>query len=619
MLNLKNPFIMALVKLGYSDGTGVVTQRHIDFYGPRSKHVGAVTLEPLYMDAGLRELPTQLGIDNDNKLEGLKKLTDLIHGNGAKTIAHINHPGRMANPKIPGNYHWSSTDKACESGGAVPQKMDRAMMDKVIRMHTEAAQRAEKAGFDFVELQTGHGYLLAQFLSPAVNDRTDEYGGNLENRMRFPLEVVRAVVQAVNIPVIARISGDEIIPNGFHLDEMAVYAKKLEAEGVVALHVIAGTACGTPPWFFQHMFIPKGKTWQLAGELKKKVDIPVIFLGRIHSADDIETIKEKYQGEYFALGRALVADPDFVGKYLGEVEGVIRPCLACSEGCLGGVKAGKGLGCVVNPQANTGLPDLEKAAVSKNYAVVGGGLAGMEVAIDLKRKGHTVTLFEKEELGGQFNLAYLPPHKESLKDLVDYYKTELDRLQVPVKKEEVSADTVKNGKFDGVVMATGALPAVPPIKGLKKYYWTEFLEDEHLPAGKKVLVIGGGLIGMEVASKLVANNNEVVIVEMLEEIARGMEMIEKAMTLKELKAKGTEIITNHTVTEVDGDKVRITGEEGDRVIAGIDHIVVAAGMRPYRPFEKEEGLPPLYFIGDAQKVGKAQDAIREAYELALKL
>ena len=619
MLNLRNPFIMALVKLGYSDGTGVVTQRHIDFYGPRSKHVGAVTLEPLYMDAGLRELPTQLGIDNDNKLEGLKKLTDLIHGNGAKAIAHINHPGRMANPKIPGNYHWSSTDKACESGGAVPKKMDRAMMDKVIQMHTEAAQRAEKAGFDFVELQTGHGYLLAQFLSPAVNDRTDEYGGSLENRMRFPLEVVRAVVQAVNIPVIARISGDEIISNGFHLDEMSVYAKKLEAEGVAALHVIAGTACGTPPWFFQHMFVPKGKTWQLAGELKKKVSVPVIFLGRIHSADDIETIKEKYKGEYFALGRALVADPDFVGKYLGEVEGVIRPCLACSEGCLGGVKAGKGLGCVVNPQANTGLPDLEKAAVAKNYAVVGGGLAGMEAAIDLKRKGHAVTLFEKEELGGQFNLAYLPPHKESLKDLGDYYKTELDRLQVLVKKEEVSADTIKNGKFDGVIMATGALPAVPPIKGLKKYYWTEFLEDEYLPSGKKVLVIGGGLIGMEVASKLVANNNEVVIVEMLEEIARGMEMIEKAMTLKELKAKGTEIITSHTVTEVDGGKVRITGEEGDRVLAGIDHIVVATGMRSYHPFEKEEGLPPLYFIGDAQKVGKAQDAIREAYELALKL
>ncbi len=619
MLDLKNPFIMALVKLGYSDGTGVVTQRHMDFYGPRSKHVAAVTLEPLYMDAGLRELPTQLGIDNDDKLPGLQKLIDKIHGNGAKVMAHINHPGRMANPKIPGNYHWSSTDRPCENGGAVPKKMDRAMMDTVIGMHVEAARRAEKAGFDFVELQTGHGYLLAQFLSPAVNDRTDEYGGSPENRMRFPLEVVRAVVQAVDIPVIARISGDEIIPNGFHLEEMEVYAKKLEAAGVAALHVVAGTACGTPPWFFQHMFIPKGKTWQLAGQLKQKVNIPVIFLGRIHSAHDIETLKKQYHAAYFALGRALVADPDFVGKYLGEVEGTVRPCLACSDGCLGGVKSGKGLGCVVNPQANTGLPHLEKTTVPKNYAVVGGGLAGMEAAIDLKNKGHRVTLFEKDALGGQFNLAYLPPHKESLKELVDYYITELARLHVPVKNMEASAGTIKAGNFDGVVMATGALPAVPPIKGLKKYYWTEFLEDDHLPSGKKVLVIGGGLIGMEVAGKLVQNGNDVVIVEMLEEIARGMEMIEKAMTLKELKAKGAEIITKHTVTRVDGDKVHIAGEEGERVLAGIDHIVVTAGMHSYRPFEKEADMPPFYFIGDAHKVGKAQDAIREAYALALKL
>ncbi len=619
MLTLRNPFIMALVKLGYSDGTGVVTQRHIDFYAPRSKHVGAVTLEPLYMDAGLRELPTQLGIDQDNKIEGLKKLTGLIHENGAKAIAHINHPGRMANPKIPGNYHWSSTDKACENGGAKPLKMDRAMMDKVVQMHVEAAQRAEKAGFDFIELQTGHGYLLAQFLSPAVNDRTDEYGGSLENRMRFPLEVVKAVVDAVELPVIARISGDEMIPNGFHVEDMKIYARELEKAGVAALHVIAGTACNTPPWFFQHMFVPKGKTWQLAGELKKEVNISVIFLGRIHSAEDIALLKEKYGAEYFALGRALVADPDFVGKYLGEVKGNIRPCLACAEGCLGGVKSGKGLGCVVNPQVNTQLPDLGKTGTPKHFAVVGGGLAGMQAAISLTQKGHQVTLFEKDELGGQFNLAWLPPQKESLKDLIDYYRTELNRLQIPVKKEEATADTVKQGNYDGVVVATGAVPAVPPIKGLKKYYWTEFLEDEQLPKGKKVLVIGGGLIGMEVASKLVDNENQVVVVEMLEEIARGMEMIEKAMTLKKLQAKGAEIITKHTVAEINGSEVKITGEEGERVISDVDHIVVAAGMRSYHPFEKEEGMPPLYFIGDAQKVGKAQEAIREAYELALNL
>jgi 2,4-dienoyl-CoA reductase-like NADH-dependent reductase (Old Yellow Enzyme family)/thioredoxin reductase len=610
---------MATVKLGYSDGTGIVTQRHLDFYKPRSRHVGAVTLEPLYMDSGLRELPTQLGIDNDNKLTGLKKLLDAIHANGAKAIAHLNHPGRMANPKIPGNYHWSSTHKACENGGATPKKMDRQMMKEVIRMHQEAARRAEKAGFDIVELQTGHGYLMAQFLSPAVNEREDEYGGSLENRMRFPLEVVRAVKQAVNIPVIARMSADEIIPNGFHEDEMEIFAKKLQAEGISALHITAGSACSTPPWFFQHMFVPKGRLWQLAGQIKEKVDIPVIFLGRINSAKDISFLKEKYHAEYFAIGRALVADADFAGKYLHQVDGLIRPCLACSEGCLGGVKSGKGLGCVVNPQVNTGLPPITKAPVAKRYAIVGGGIAGMQTAISLKEKGHEVVLFEKEKPGGQFNLAYLPPNKESLKEIVDYYKAELAKMHVEVRMEEAVREKLLSEKFDGIVMATGALPAVPPIKGLKDYSWTEFLEDEHLPSGKKVLIIGGGLIGMEVASKLVDNNNDVVIIEMLEEIARGMEMIEKAMTLKKLKAKGAEIITKHTVTEVKGGEIRIKGDEGERIIAGVDKIVVATGMRPYHPFEKDTALPAVYFVGDAQKAGKAQDAIREAYELALKL
>ena len=193
MLELRNPFIFPPIKLGYTKGDGKVNDRHIGFYKRRSSHLGAVTLEPLYIDKGLRELPTQLGIDNDDKIEGLKKLVDTIHEAGAKAIAHINHPGRMANPKIPNNYFVSSTDKACENGGATPQKMDTEDMDKAKEILVNAAKRAEKAGFDFLELQAGHGYLLAQFMSPAVNNRTDEYGGSFENRIKFPLEVVNAV------------------------------------------------------------------------------------------------------------------------------------------------------------------------------------------------------------------------------------------------------------------------------------------------------------------------------------------------------------------------------------------------------------------------------------------
>ncbi|MEN8122431.1 MAG: NAD(P)/FAD-dependent oxidoreductase [Bacteroidota bacterium] len=621
MLNLRNEFIFAPVKLGYSDKTGEIKQKHIKFYQERSLYLGAVTPEPLFMDSGLRELPTQIGIDNDSKLNGLQKLTDSIHKNGAKVIAHLNHPGRMANPKIPNNYFWSSTDKACENGGAVPEKMDRKMMDEIIQLFVDSAKRAVNANFDIIELQFGHGYLVAQFLSPAVNDRDDEYSGSFENRVKFPIEIAQAVRQAVNIPIIARISGDEMIPNGFHLEEMIKFSKLLKNEGIDAIHVTAGSACSTPPWFFQHMFIPKGKTWEMAGKIKENINIPVIFVGRINSEKDIEQIKEKHGAEFFALGRSLVADPDFVGKYLNKVSGLIRPCLACAEGCLGGVKQGKGLGCVVNPLVNTDYPQAEPAKQTKHFAVIGGGLAGMQAAITLKRRGHDVDLYEKNELGGQFNLAFLPPNKSSLKEIIDYYISELKihgAHQVNVINKEATIDNLKSAKYEGIILATGAIPAVPPIKGLKEFYWTEFLNDDQLPKNEKVLVIGGGLIGLEVASKLVDGNNQVVIVEMLNEIARGMEMIEKAMTVKKLKDKKAEIFINHKVVEIKGSKVLIENGETTKEIDNINKIVVATGMKSDRPFE-HVGEIPVYIVGDANKVGKAQEAIHDAYKLAISL
>jgi 2,4-dienoyl-CoA reductase (NADPH2) len=248
---------MAPVKLGYTSGDGKVNEKHLSFYFKRSNHVGAVTLEPLYIHKGLRELPTQLGIDADDKIEGLKKLTDLIHSKGAKVIAHLNHPGRMANPKIPGNFWVSATDKPCENGGATPKRMNKEDIREAIDIWTQAAIRAEKAGFDYVELQFGHGYLVAQFLSPVVNDRDDEYGGSLENRMRFAFEVLDSVKSAVNIPLIVRITSDEILPQGIKLEEAKIFAKELEKRGVAALHAIAGSACNTRHGFFNTCLFPK--------------------------------------------------------------------------------------------------------------------------------------------------------------------------------------------------------------------------------------------------------------------------------------------------------------------------------------------------------------------------
>ena len=394
MLQLQSNFIFPPIKLGYTEGDGKVTQKHLEFYRTRNKYIGAITAEPLYMDSGLRELPTQLGIDNDSKIVGLKLLNETLRQNGAKSIAHLNHPGRMVNPKLPGNFFWSSTEKACENGGVTPEKMDKVKMELVIQLFVKSAKRAVASGFDMIELQFGHGYLLAQFISPAVNDRDDEYGGDFQNRIRFPLEVVKAVIEAVDIPVIVRISGDEMIPNGFHIEDMVKFSKLLKTYGVSAIHVSAGSVCSTPPWFFQHMFVPKGKTWELARQIKDEVNIPTIFVGQVNRKEDIENLTKTYNADYISIGRALIADPDFIGKYINKVEGNIRPCLACAEGCLGGVKLGKGLQCLVNPEIGKETKVFTLADKSKYYAVVGGGLAGMETVLTLKKRGHHVDLYE---------------------------------------------------------------------------------------------------------------------------------------------------------------------------------------------------------------------------------
>lgn len=622
MLALRNQFIMAPIKLGYSDGSGKVKDKHLSFYRPRAKHVGAVTPEPLYLHPSLRELPTQLGIDSDDKIEGLSRLVETLHAEGAKGMAHLNHPGRLANPKIPGNEYLSSTDRPCENGGAPPKRMDRADMDRVKESFLQAARRAEQAGFDLLEIQLGHGYLFAQFLSPAVNDRTDEYGGSFENRARFPLEVFDALRTATQLPLVVRLSGDEMTPGGFGLGEAKQLAKRLAEHGADALHIVAGSGCSTPPWFFQHMFVPKGKIWSLAHEIQQVVDVPIIYVGRINTFEDVDRLRAEMEAPYLALGRPLVADPDFVGKYLSKGEmGRPRPCLACSDGCLGGVKAGKGLHCLVNPQVGEAPLEITPAASPKRVAIVGGGLAGLEAALTLKERGHEPVIFERDRLGGQFNLAWLPPNKGSLKRLVDYYVAQVKDKAIPVRYEEATLETLEKERWDEVLLATGAKPKMPPIEGLTEYHWAEVLKEENLVEGQKVVVIGGGLIGIEVAHKLLAKQNQVIIVKMSTEVAPAMEMIERALILKQLKAKAVPIHTGTKVTRVEGGRVTLEKKDGTtEVLQDVDLIVVAKGMTPFVPLaETLEGKVAYRIIGDAHEVGKAQGAIREAFEVALSL
>ena len=619
MLELKNMFILAPIKTGYGDVSGKVTDRHIAFYKRRCKYLGAVIPEPFYLDKGLREIPTQLGIDNDDKIEELQKLVASIHESGTKVIAHLNHPGRMANPNIPGNYFISSTDRPCENGGATPKRMDKKDMEQVTSLFAKAALRAKKANFDIIELQFGHGYLLAQFLSPFVNDRTDEYGGSFENRIRFPLEVLRVVKESVDLPIIVRISADEMVPGGIRLPEMMAFSKILEENGVEAIHVSAGTVCSTPPWYFQHMFVPKGKTWEMAGKIKEEITIPVIFVGQINMIEDIEKLRAEFPADYIAVGRALIADPDFIGKYQGEVKGVIRPCLACAEGCLGGVRSGQGLQCLVNPQAGKETETVERTERPERYAIIGGGLAGMEAAIILKERGHDIDLYEKDKLGGQFNLAPLTPNKKSMAKLISYFTEKLKEREIRVIfKEATESDLIK--KYDGVILATGSIPSELSIPGLGVFYWADILLEENLPENKNVLIIGGGLIGVDIATGLIPRNNKITIVKRTTNFGEDMEIIAKNLSLKMMKEKGT-VFSDHTyIKKIEGKTVYAERNGEDIQFNDIDIVVVSTGMKSYNPLEEElKGKIPVYVIGDAQRIGNAQDAIRDGYEIAKKL
>ena len=618
MLNLKNQFIFAPIKLGYSEN-GKINERHLAFYQERSQFLGAVIPEPFYLDKGLREIPTQLGIDSDDKIEGLQKLTKQMHKSNTKVIAHLNHPGRMANPKIPENYFVSSTDQACESGGAIPQRLRIEEMEKIKKLFIDAAIRAKKANFDFIELQFGHGYLFAQFISPAVNDRIDEYGGSFENRIKFPLEILKTVKQAVNIPIIARLSGDEMTEKGIKLPEMIKFSKILEKNGIAAIHISAGTVCSTPPWYFQHMFVPKGKTWEITKNIKENVDVPTIAVGQINEIKDIEKINKNKMADYLAIGRALVADPDFIGKYLGEVKGNIAPCLACAEGCLGGVKSGQGLQCLVNPTVGKEKELTVKTKQSKKIAIVGAGLAGMEAAITLKKRGYEVDLFEKEKLGGQFIYAPLTPHKRSMEKLIPYFEKELKSVGVNIFFKEI-ANFEDIAKYNEVILATGSKPAIPQIEGLDKFYWAEILLAENLPENKNVLIIGGGLIGVDIATALIPKNNKVTIVKRTTDFGEDMEMISKKLSLAIMKKNQT-VFSDHThIKKIEGETV-FAERNGEAIkFENIDLIVVSTGMRSYNPLDKKlKSKISLYMIGDANKIGDAQDAIREGYKIGQEL
>ncbi len=616
-LSLKSRFIMAPVKTAYGTKEGEATERQLFFYRQIGEGgVGAIITEPMAVLPNGREHPKQVRIEDDRFISELKKIVGAIHEKGILAIAHINHAGRAANPKVIGDTPYAPSEITCGSTGALAREMTKEEIEEVVKAFGNAARRAEEAGYDALEVQMGHGYLVAQFLSPLVNKREDEYG---KNPLLFAERVIDAIKENTKLPVNVRISGAEFIPDGLSPDNqiMKDLFSLLEKKGINAIHVGFGNACDAPPWYYGHMAIPEEPQLEVFSKIRELTSLPLIAAGRMGDPEKIEKVLDMgYEG--IALGRSLVADPEFVKKLEAGKKDEILFCGRCLQGCLVKVKAGEGIDCIANPLI--GREPLVEAKEKKKVVIIGGGPAGMESSILLSDKGHDVVLYEKEEkLGGQANLAPLASGKSPMERPLDYMRRMTEKKVKVVKGKEANLDLIEKEKPDVIVIATGASPNVPPIPGLSDYpHQTghDFFRTGTVK-GNKVMILGGGMIGMEAAEKLLEEGKEVMVVEMLPDVARDMEPITKKILFSKIEGK-VKILVNTKVKEFTKDGVIAIQDDKEINLGNFDDVILTVGTHPVADlYEQIKDLAKeSYVIGDAKKPGQIYHATHDAYELA---
>jgi 2,4-dienoyl-CoA reductase-like NADH-dependent reductase (Old Yellow Enzyme family)/thioredoxin reductase len=595
--------------------TGFITEEQVKYYERKAKGgVGAIVLEPISVLPSGKEHPKQTMLNTDEHIDGLKKLVDALHKYDTKLIVHLNHAGRAANPKASGEVLAPSPVK-CPSTGQTPKELTPYQIEQIIYAFKENALRAQKAGADGIEIQFGHGYIVHQFYSERLNQRTDEYG---KDKFKFAKELLLALKDAVNIPISIRISGNEFVENGITNEDLSKIFALAEEFDISFIHVGWGNACDSAPWYYNHMSLPLEVMDNKLKEIRKLTSLPIIAAGRMHKNERYKYLVEEKVVDGVVFGRQLIIDPDFPNKILSNSDDYLR-CGSCLQGCLGNVKAGKPIGCIANPEIHKEF--VVETSEKKKVAIVGGGPAGLFAGLYLKKKGYDVTVFEKNNyLGGQWVLAYRSPGKLSMKDTLDDLIRKAEKSLNIRLNTEVNENTFKNEKFDAIIVATGAKPFVPPIKGLENYITGfDFFEGKKVN-GESVLIIGGGLIGLEVAEALVKENKKVTVVEALDSVGRGMEIVASKLFQKNYASKIC-IYTKTLVKEIKGKEVIVQNKEEIESIGEFDDIVITAGTKPENElYEKlKNEFDNVYLIGDAMKVGQIIDATQEALELAEKI
>ena len=608
-IEVRNRIVMPPMVTFLANESGAVTQRMIDYYTERARGgVGLIIIESAYVQEKDRDFG-RLGIENPQLHVGLSELAESIQEQGAKVLLQINNRGSAL---------------AIHKGKG-PDELTLEEIETIIEAFSMAAWRAQRAGFNGVEIHGANIYLIAQFSSPLTNHRQDEYGGDPERRLKFARDVLLRVRQKVGSTFVVtyRMVGSEYTEGGLTLKDSQLFARRMEEAGADALHVSASSPL-VPYWHTPPMAVPRGCHVELAAGVKKAVKIPVIAVGRINDPVLADEIIAAGKADFVAMGRALIADPYLPRKAReGRLE-EIRKCLACNFCRQRVILFNRTLRCAVNPQAGKEREHrITPASVAKKVLVVGGGPAGLEAARVLSLRGHRTALYEKRaELGGQLNLAVIPPHKEELRNILDYLVFQVRKLNVQIHlNREATKETVNQEDPDVILVAAGALPVLPVIPGLSRERL--FTVEEALLGrrilGEKILVIGGGTVGCEVSEFLASQGKEITIVEILPEVASAMEGHNRRLLLERLNKLPVQILTKSEVLSLRGNRAVIR-KAGEDVELEMDGIVAAMGSRANRACTEFESCGrPFYIIGDAVESRDIAAAIHEGFRAAMEI
>lgn len=621
-MELKNRLVVPAMSTLTATPEGASTEQFIAYHERKAKGGWGLVITEYYGVApNVGFFPRMLGIWNDELVENHRQLTDRVHAVGGKIAAQISHSGRETFIGVT-DEHLVAPSPFCDVAGEKrPRELTIPEIKKIIGQYGDTALNLKRAGFDAVEIYGAHGYLISNFLSGFANKRTDEYGGCLENRMRFFLEIIADVRSKVgaDYPVMVRISTVEYVPGGLSIGESRVIAKKLEEAGVDAIDCSQGIFTVSqnivePMQLDNCVFVDNSE------EIKKVVNIPVITAGRINEACLAETVLITGKADLVGMGRASLADPDFPIKVQEGRLDDIRYCIGCVQGCIGSNMRGDNCHCLVNPEIDREYELPEKPVVTKKKIyIAGAGVAGCEAAIVAAKRGHDVTIFETtNKLGGTWNVACLPPYKQELSTFIVWQRHELEKLGVKINyNQALTRDIVVADQPDEVFVATGCKPFIPPIPGHDQANVIQANDIllQNRRAGENVVVIGGGSVGIETAEYLSLYGSNVTIVEMQDDILIGCERETMLMLREAIKEWGMKVYKQSSVISIGEDHVTILRKGKTIVIEEVDTVVVAAGSKSVNTLADElTGINiPVTLIGDAKEVRNGLHAIYEGY------